>query len=266
MEKEKVEKIKEGRIKIDPVFTLFKELLEIELNSAHEQGDKEMFKVSIAQLNNTRNLYIRGKINHKDLISAITLLGRDTEELIEQPNPLKKFLEASVSFIKKRNVKKEKKLEEEEGEAAEPELKSFIVSQIPRSGKNNALTKKDIEGAIEELDPTYDIPRGTTKDKLLSKYVELSIRENKETMSNTLKNTGRPEIPGKPNLNSTFKKEGKGMKRMRGLERLDLLQAENVSGNTAAYDEFKKIISRLVKTNKITKKEKHKFMESFRNT
>ena len=117
MEKEKVEKIKEGRIKIDPVFTLFKELLEIELNRAHDQEDKEkvgLFNIAIGELNNTRNLYIRGKINHKDLISAITLLGRDIEELIEQPNPLKKFLEASVSFIKKGNVKKERNLKKKE--------------------------------------------------------------------------------------------------------------------------------------------------------
>ena len=87
-----VEKIKEGRIKIDPVFILFKELLEIELNRAHELGENEserLLAVAAAQLNNYRRLYIRGKINHKDLISAITLMGQDIEELIEQPNPLK---------------------------------------------------------------------------------------------------------------------------------------------------------------------------------
>ena len=84
-------------------------------------------------------------------------------------------------------------------------MKSFMINQIPRSGKNNTLVKKDVLDAIEELDPTYDPPKGATKDKLLNAFYEISIKENKETLSNTLKNTG-------PNMNSTFKREGKGMK------------------------------------------------------
>ncbi len=178
-------------------------------------------------------------------------MGQEIEGLLDQPNPLQEFLEEAIPFIKKKSIKKERKVIEEE----EEEGKSFLISQIPRTGKNNTLLKKDILDAIEELDPEFEIPPSATKEKLLNKYYNLSVRENKETLSNTLKNTGRP------NLNSTLKKEGTGMAEMR----LGLLEAESESGNSAAKTEFKKIISRLKRSKTITSDELRQMMQSFRN-
>ena len=58
-------------------------------------------------------------------------MGQEIEGLLDQPNPLQEFLEEAIPFIKKKSIKKERKIIEEE---EEDEGKSFVISQISRTG------------------------------------------------------------------------------------------------------------------------------------